>query len=127
MSEGVPKGRIAELYNPEMFEEHEEVIVFTREEFNRFYTSMRDQIDYVNSIDLFLDRNEEWKLLGFWPKIMERVSILDMNMDSILKNEPIQCFLEASLYNNVKSSNKNVTTSKESRSTINSSNLNLLI
>ena len=30
VSEGVPKGRIAELYNPEMFQELEEVIVFTR-------------------------------------------------------------------------------------------------
>ena len=45
MNEGVPKGRIAELYTPDMFQEHEEVIVFTREEFNRFYTSMMDQID----------------------------------------------------------------------------------
>jgi hypothetical protein len=33
VSEGVPKGRFAELYNPEMFQEHEEVIVFTRDEF----------------------------------------------------------------------------------------------
>jgi len=46
VSEGVPNGRIAELYNPEMFQEHEEVIIFTRNEFNRFYTSMREQIDY---------------------------------------------------------------------------------
>jgi hypothetical protein len=56
VSEGVPNGRFAELYNPEMFQEREEVIVFTREEFNRFYTSMQDQIDYINEIDLYLDR-----------------------------------------------------------------------
>ena len=36
VSEGVPKGRIAELYNPEMFQEQEEVIVFTQDELNRF-------------------------------------------------------------------------------------------
>ena len=47
ISEGVPNGRIAELYNPEMFQEHEEVIVFTRNEFSRFYYSMQDQIDYL--------------------------------------------------------------------------------
>jgi hypothetical protein len=61
VSEGVPKGRIAELYNHEMFQEHEEVVVFTRDEFNRFYTSMRRQIDYINKIDLYFDRSEEWK------------------------------------------------------------------
>ena len=42
VSEGIPNGRIAELSNPEMFKEHEEVIVFTRNEFNRFYTSMME-------------------------------------------------------------------------------------
>ena len=72
MSEGVPQGRIAELYNPEMFQEREEVIVFTRDEFNRTYTSMREQIDYINKTDLHLDRSEEWKLIGYWPKILEK-------------------------------------------------------
>ena len=38
VSEGVPRGRIAELYNPEMFQEHEEVIVFTRNEFSLGFT-----------------------------------------------------------------------------------------
>jgi hypothetical protein len=113
VSEGIPRGRIAELYNPEMFKEHEEVIVFTREEFNRFYTSMRDQINYINKIDLYLDRSEEWKLIGYWPKIMEKVNILDVNMDSILKKESsLQSYLDASLYNTIKSPNKNVTVSK---------------
>ena len=56
VSERVPKGRIAELSNLEMFQEHEEVIVFTGEEFNHFYNSM--QINYINNIDLFLDRGE---------------------------------------------------------------------
>ena len=112
VSEGVPNGRIAELYNHEMFQEHEEVIVFTRDEFNRFYTSMRRQIDYINEIDVYFDRSEEWKLLGYWPKIMERVHILNVNMDSILKQEPIQCYLDASLYNTIGSSIKNVEISK---------------
>src|SRR5664280_1915365 len=113
VSEGVPRGRIAELYNPEMFQEHEKVIVFTKEEFNRFYTSMQDQINYINRIDLFLDRSEDWKLIGYWPKIMEKVNILDVNMDSILTKEPsLQSYLDASIYNTIKSPNKNVTVSK---------------
>ena len=112
VSEGVPNGRIAELYNPEMFQEHEEVIVFTRDEFNRFYTSMQRQIDYINEIDLYFDRSEEWKLIGYWSKILERVHILDVNMDSLLKEEPLQCYLDASLYNTIRSTIKNVAVSK---------------
>ena len=112
VSEGVPRGKIAELYNPEMFQEREEVIIFTRNEFNRFYTSMMEQIDYNNEIDLYFDRSEEWKLLGYWPKFMDRVHILDVNMDSLLKIEPLQCYLDASLYNTIRSSSKNVAVSK---------------
>jgi hypothetical protein len=112
VSEGVPNGRIAELYNPDMFKEHEEVIVFTRNEFNRFYTSMQRRIDYINEIDLYFDRSEEWKLLSYWPKILERVHILDVNINSLLKEEPLQCYLDATLYNTIKSPNKNDEVSK---------------
>jgi hypothetical protein len=54
VSEGVPRGRIVELYDPGLFQEREEVIVFTRDEFNRTYTSMREQIDYINKTDCIL-------------------------------------------------------------------------
>jgi hypothetical protein len=75
---------------------------------------MQDQIDYVNNIDLFLDRSEEWKLIGYWPKIMEKVNILDINMDSILRKEPsLQSYLDASIYNTIKSSHKNVAVVKK--------------
>ncbi|WP_048190676.1 hypothetical protein [Methanobacterium sp. SMA-27] len=114
ISEGIPNGRIAELSHPEMFQEHEEVIVFTRNEFNRFYTSMMEQINYINKIDLYLDRSEDWKLLGYWPKILQRVHLLDMNIDSILTKEAsLQCYLDASLYNTVQSSKKNVSVAKK--------------
>ena len=59
VSEGVPRGRIVELYNPGLFQEREEVIVFTRDEFSRTYTSMREQIDYINKTDLHFNRSEE--------------------------------------------------------------------
>ncbi|WP_048189851.1 hypothetical protein [Methanobacterium sp. SMA-27] len=114
VSEGVLKGRIVELYNPEMFQEHEEVIVFTRDELNHFYNSMQQQINYISRIDLFLDRSEDWKLIGYWPKIMEKVNILDVNMDTILTKEPsIQTYLDAVLYNAIRSSSKNVAVSKK--------------
>jgi hypothetical protein len=104
VSEGVPRGRYVELYNPEMFEEHEEVIVFTRDEFSRIYTSLQEQIDYINKTDLHQDRSEEWKLIGHWPKIMEKVHVLDAGMDSMFKKEPLQCYLDAYLYDIVASS-----------------------
>ena len=125
VSEGVPRGRIGELYNHEMFQEHEEVIVFTRGEFSRFYNSMQDQIDYINNIDLFFDRSEEWKVLGYWPKIVERIHILDVNMESILTKEPIQAYLDASLYGAIRNPNNNVAVSKkENTSTSKTTNLN---
>ncbi|MCE5214251.1 MAG: hypothetical protein LLF83_05975 [Methanobacterium sp.] len=98
VSEGVPRGRFAELYHPEMFSEGEEVIVFTRDEFNRTYSSLGEQIAHINRTYLRLDRDEDWKLIGYWPRILERVHILDLNMDQIYKNQPLQCYLDAYLY-----------------------------
>ncbi|HEX7468831.1 MAG TPA: hypothetical protein VF324_09640, partial [Methanobacterium sp.] len=78
--------------------------------------SMREQIDYINKADLQLNRSEEWKLIGYWPKILGRVYILDVNLDSILKEEPVQCYLDACFYSTIRSSNKNVLTSKRKAS-----------
>jgi hypothetical protein len=127
VSEGVPYGRIGEVYHPEKFEEHEEVIVFTREEFNRTFKSIMKQIDLINKIDLHLDRSEEWKLIGYWPKIMQNVHRIDRNMDLILKKEPVQSYLDAYLYDNIQSSRDKVPISeKEAITRIKASNLNLL-
>lgn len=65
VSEEVPFGRIAKLYNPEMFQKHENVIVFTKDNINRTYTSIMAEIDHINKIDLYLDRSEEWKLIEY--------------------------------------------------------------
>ena len=111
-SEGVPHGRIAELYNPGLFHEHEEVIIFAREDFNRTYSSIREQIEYINKIAVHLDDGEDWKLLGYWPKIYERIYLLDLNMDLIFQEKPIQCYLDTYLYDTIKSSKKEVTVSK---------------
>lgn len=97
-SEGTTKGRFAEMTNPDKFEQNEEVIVFTREEFSWVYRSMLNQINYVNDISLKLDPNDTWKLMGYWPKIMERVHIIDKNMDMLLTEKPQQAYLDAFLY-----------------------------
>ena len=112
MSEGVPRGRFVELYDPGTLNEGDEVIVFTRSEFNRTYTSMREQIDHINKTYLHLDSNEGWKLMGYWPQILERVHILDLNMDLIFKTETLQCYLDAYLYDAVGGSLKEVAVSE---------------
>ncbi len=44
---------------------------------------------------------------------MEKLYLLDVNMDTKLKKEPsLQSHLDASIYNTVKSPHKNVTVSK---------------
>lgn len=108
VSEGVPEGRIAELHHPEVFQEEEEVIVFTREEFSRTYTSLKEQIDYIVMVDLHLDRSEEWKLMGYWPRIMQSVHRIDLSMDLIFQKEPLQSYLDAYLYQDMPSSQKPV-------------------
>ena len=104
VSEGVPEGRIAELYHPELFQEEEEVIVFTREEFSWTYTSIREQIDYIVKVDLHLDRSEEWKLMGYWPRIMQSVHRIDWSMDLIFQKETLQSYLDTYLYSPIQSS-----------------------
>jgi hypothetical protein len=104
VSEGVPEGRIAEVYHPELFQEHEEVIVFTREEFSRAYISIKSQLDYIVKVDLHLDRSEDWKLMGYWPRIMRSVHRIDRDMDLIFKKEPLQSYLDAYLHEPVESS-----------------------
>lgn len=112
VSEGVPNGRIAELYNPEIFNEREEIIVFTREEFNRIYNFMSDQIDYITKKQTLLETGEDWKLLGYWPKIMEKIHLLDGKMDSIFEEEPLQSYLDAYLFDTVENLEKNVIESR---------------
>jgi len=58
-SQGVPCGRKVELYNPELFDEHEEVVIFTREEFNRTYESIMEHMNFINLRDIGLDRTED--------------------------------------------------------------------
>ena len=128
VSEGVPRGRFVRLYNPEIFQEYEEVIVFNRSEFQRTYAAIEEQIDHINRTYLYMDRNDEWKLLGYWPKIMERIHLLDLNMDLIFKNEPLQCYLDAYLYNIIQSPEGKVAAAeKEVIRTDKVSNLDLLL
>lgn len=98
LSQGVLCGRRIELYNPEFFEEHEEVIIFSREEFRRMYQSMAVQINHLHRLDMGLDRGEGWKLMGFWPKFMECIPILNLNLGGVFNNKPLQTYLDSYIY-----------------------------
>lgn len=97
-SQGVPCGRKVELYNPELFDEHEEVVIFTREEFNRTYESIMEHMNFINLRDIGLDRTEDWKLLGYWPEIMEHIHIIGLNVNTIFDEKPVQSYLDTYLY-----------------------------
>ncbi len=103
-SQGAAYGRYGELYDPEIFNDREEVIVFKREEFKWAFKSMMAQIGYINDINLKLSSRDEYKLLGLWPKIMERIHIIDVNMEDFLMQEPVQSYLDAFVFNQTKSS-----------------------
>lgn len=101
LSQGVLCGQKIELYNPEFFEEHEEVIIFTREEFGRMYQSMATQINHLNHWDMVLDRGDEWNSMGVWPKIMERAHILTLNLENIFSVSTLQTYLDSYIFDGV--------------------------
>jgi hypothetical protein len=74
-----------------------------------------NQINYVNDIALKLDPSEIWKLMGYWPKIMEHIHIIDRDMDMLLTEKPQQPIIDVFLYNalpRVKTTNHNQRKSK---------------
>lgn len=100
VSQGVLCGRKIQLYHPELFKEHEEVIIFTREEFRRMYESMILQINHITQQDMALDRSKEWSVIGLWPKIMDGVRLLDLNLETIFNNKPLQTYLDTYVCDN---------------------------
>ena len=56
-SEGIINGKFVEEIDPGIFDDCEEVIVFTQEEFSRMFCSMKDQLNYIDDISLKLDTN----------------------------------------------------------------------
>jgi len=91
------------LYHPEYFNEHEEVIIFTREEFRRMYQSMSAQMEQINRTYLTLDPGEEWRVIGVWFKIMESIHRLNLNLDDIFSNKPLQTYLDTYIHDTIDS------------------------
>ena len=106
VSPGVPCGRKIDLYHPDLFNEHEEVIIYNREEFRRTFTFMREQIDYITRLGMSLDPVEGWKVMGYWPLIMERVHIFGIDLQSFYGDRPLQTYLDSYMYDEVNARDK---------------------
>ena len=68
-SQGASYGRYGELYHPEVFNDHEEVIVFKREDFASAYKSMMNSIEFIKDINLKFNQQDDYKIFALWPKI----------------------------------------------------------
>lgn len=104
VSEGIPRGRKIYPYHPESFNEHEEVIIYTREEFKRNYLSMKESSDYSMKLYYHYDRDKDSQMLGYWLEIMERIHMIQLNMDSFFENKPAQSYLDTYIENQIDSS-----------------------
>jgi len=101
VSLGVPYGRRVLLYHPELFNDYEEVIIFPREEFRIIYDSIREWIDDICKSDGYLKTGKDFLLLGYWPDIMESIKLIEININLILDEEPLQTYLDAYLYGTI--------------------------
>jgi calcineurin-like phosphoesterase family protein len=100
-SQGIPHGPKARLYHPELFQDHEEVIVYEREEFRRTFTNLRNNIRDILWMDLSLKSDKEYMLPGIWPLLMERVHFINLEMDSFFSGKPAQGYLDTHLFNTI--------------------------
>ena len=95
VTEAIPQGRKVHPYHPELFSNHEEVIIYTRDEFRRNYLAIREYIEYAFKQYSQIDSMREWELAGYWARIMERVHFINLNMEALLDKGPSQAYLDA--------------------------------
>lgn len=94
VSEGIPRGRKVHLYHPELFSNHEEVVIYTRDEFRRSYLAMREYLEYAFKQYSQIDNERDFELAGYWARIMERIYFLNVNMELFLDKGPSQAYLD---------------------------------
>lgn len=94
VSEGIPRGRKVHLFHPELFFNHEEVVIYTRDEFRRNYLVMREYMGYVFKQYSQLDKERDFELESYWTRIMERIHFVHINMELFLDKGPSQAYLD---------------------------------
>jgi hypothetical protein len=116
VSQGIPHGPKARPYHPELFQDHEEVIVYEREEFKRNFMAMRNSIGDIFLMYLGLDTEDDFMLLGHWPRIMERIHIINLELNSFFSEKPVQCCLDTYMHNPVKANEQQLVESLSNQS-----------
>lgn len=94
VSEAIPRGRKVHLYHPRLFSDHEEVIIYTRDEFRCNYLAIREYLEYALKQYTQIDSEREWELAGYWARIIERIHFLNVNMELFLDKGPSQAYLD---------------------------------
>lgn len=106
VSLGVPCARHIQLYHPELFNEHESVILYNREEFKRTYYLIQDQTHYILKVDAQLG-DDESHLMSYWYDLMERIHIMELAVQSFFQDSSsLQSYLDTYLYSEAKSIEK---------------------
>jgi hypothetical protein len=100
-SQGVPSGRKVLLYNPELFDEYEEVIIYPQSEFKRNFMTIKDHINYSILKNWQFEMLEERKIIGYWLAILEHVQLIDVGMNEFFSAKASQSYLDAYLYDEI--------------------------
>jgi hypothetical protein len=95
VSQAVPFGAKAMLYHPELFNSHEEVIIYERNEFRRTFNSIRNNIKDIILKDHQLKEQESCRVMGQWFWTMDRIHIINSTLDSFFTETPCQSYLDA--------------------------------
>lgn len=103
-SQAIPFGAKAILYHPELFSDHEEVIIYERDEFRRTFSSIRDYIQeiFLKNHQLEQQQNSR-RLMGEWIWIMGRVHLINNSLEDFFTETPCQGYLDSYIHNPVES------------------------
>jgi hypothetical protein len=100
----MPFGAKAILYHPKLFSEREEVIIYERDEFRRTFNNIRDCIQEIFLKNHQLEQQQNSRgLMGEWIWIMERIHLIDNNLEDFFTDNSCQGFLDTYIPNSVES------------------------
>ena len=99
-SQAVPFGAKVILYHPELFSEHEEVIIYERDEFRRTFNNIRDSVQEIIIKNQQQEQQQNSRrLMGEWMWIMERIHLINNNLEDFFTETPCQGYLDTYIHN----------------------------
>ncbi|OPX57687.1 MAG: hypothetical protein A4E25_02062 [Methanobacterium sp. PtaB.Bin024] len=108
-SQAVPFGAMAILYHPKLFSQHEEVIIYERDEFRRTFSSIRNCIQeiFLKNHQLNQQQNRR-RLMGEWIWIMKQVHIINNDLEDFFTETPCQGYMDTYMHNLVESTEEGI-------------------